>query len=85
MSFPITAGSFILFIVYHRQKPPRYKAVPPSSGVCQRLVIKPEVLYSLLLAMRVDVVKMFHSMQTAQVRPHAVAAVLRNITFTEVQ
>lgn len=107
----------IAFTTRHwRMKAPRYRAVKPTSGPVQRMVIKPEVsLWSwekyiepyfcglspkilITVSLRdqafhycVDEMHRFlrkrfiaFDLQTAQVRPIGLAAVLRNITFTRV-
>lgn len=75
---------------YCRLEAPRYKRVSPVSGEPQRLIITKEVS----CVLRFNVRQMDDSIcyktnlcvcvtQTAAVRPYAVAAVLRNITFTQ--
>ena len=75
----------------HRMKAPRYKAVKPASGPIQRLVVKPEVIeldsdFPTIIHVQVllTIVVFCILIQTAQVRPIGLAAVLRNITFTRV-
>ncbi len=64
---------------------PRYKAVKPSSGSVQRMIVKPEVsLLQVLVLIIIIESSSFVPSQTAQVRPYGLAAVLRNVTFTKV-
>lgn len=51
-----------LLVFQGKIQPPLYKAVKPTEGSMQRLIIKPD---------------------TAKIRPYAVAAVLRNLHFTQ--
>ncbi|XP_078616543.1 phenylalanine--tRNA ligase beta subunit-like [Branchiostoma floridae x Branchiostoma japonicum] len=51
-----------LLVFKEKQKAPRYKAIPPTDGNSQQLIIQEA---------------------TAQVRPHAVCAVLRGVNFTQ--
>lgn len=51
-----------MHLIFFRIPPPQYKAVKPTEGSMQRLIIRPD---------------------TAKIRPYAVAAVLRNLYFTQ--
>lgn len=75
---------------YRRLEAPRYKRVSPVSGEPQRLIITKEASCVIVFNVRqmddsigckTNVCVCFT--QTAAVRPYAVAAVLRNITFTQ--
>jgi len=64
---------------------PIYKAIKPKSGQLQKMVVKPEVEKNLHVLIQEGIVHNYISNpQTAQVRPFGLAAVLRNIAFTEV-
>lgn len=71
-----------------RLEAPRYKRVSPVSGEPQRLIITKEVSCFIIFNGRQInhyfsyKIKCVCFVQTAAVRPYAVAAVLRNITFT---
>ena len=67
----------VIFVLF-RMKAPRYRTVRPPTGPLQRLIIKKEVKFLYKYMSR------NHCVQTAQVRPIGLAAVLRNITFTAV-
>ena len=79
-----------VFLYPETDKPPQYLAREPVSGPRERLVIKPEVrsfphFATVWFTDPPDsnhVLSGVHAaMQTAAIRPFAVAAILRNVTF----
>ena len=70
-------------MAYYRTTFPSFKVIHPSAG-SQRLVIKPSVCF-LFSSSKDHYVYLFYCLllQTGVIRPYAVAAVLRNVSFDQ--